>query len=347
MQRGGTKTVTVPTVLSSTRGQHGMSIVFQGQLAETDLRLLRVFHTVAEKGGFTAAEVTLGKSKSAISADVSALETRLGLTLCQRGRGGFALTAEGVQVRDATLRLLADLDSFRDRVNVARGRLSGTLTLHVTDNIVTYGESPLVRVLGDFAERHPDVFIQVASAPASEVEQAVLDGRAAIGVSVLPRLVPTLDLMPLFEETLHLFCGARHPLFQVPANQLTPEVIGQHRVVEVSAGATGPLWPVWREQLRFSARAGSIDARAVLLLSGAFLGFLPPDYAAPWVRQGQMRALNPERLALTNVFHVMTRRATPPGLIAEEFKAMLVAAYAPETGALTGSLPGIRPRASG
>ena len=302
-----------------------------------------MFHAVAEKGGFTAAEVTLGKSKSAISADVSALETRLGLTLCQRGRSGFALTAEGVQVRDATLSLLADLDRFRDRVNLARGRLSGTLTLHVTDNIVTYGESPLVRVLGEFARRHPDVFIHIASAPASEVEQAVLDGRAAIGVSVLPRLVPALDLVPLFQETLHLFCAARHPLFQVPTEQLTPEAIGRHRVVEVSAGATGPLWPIWQEQLRFSAHAGSIDARAILLLSGAFIGFLPPDYAAPWVREGQMRALNPERLYLTNVFHVMTRRAATHGLIAEEFKTMLVAAYAAETG----GLPEIRPRASG
>jgi DNA-binding transcriptional LysR family regulator len=311
-----------------------MSNVFQGQLAETDLRLLRVFRTVAEKGGFTAAEVTLGKSKSAISADVSALETRLGLTLCQRGRGGFALTAEGAQVRDAIERLLADLDSFRDRVNQARGRLSGTLTLHVTDNIVTYGDSPLVRVLGDFARRHPEVFVHIASAPASEVEQAVLDGRAAIGVSVLPRLVPALDLVPLFEETLHLFCGDRHPLFATPPERLTPEELGRHRVVEVSAGATGPLWPIWREQLRFSAHAGSIDARAVLLLTGEFLGFLPPAYAEPWVRQGMMRALNPDRLHLSNVFHVMTRRATPPGLIAEEFKAMLVRAYAAERGDL-------------
>jgi hypothetical protein len=129
----------------------------------------------------------------------------------------------------------------------------------------------------------------------------------------------------------------------MPAETLTPELIGQHRVVEVSAGATGPLWPIWREQLRFSAHAGSIDARAILLLSGAFLGFLPPDYAAAWVRQGQMRALNPERLHLSNVFHVMTRRATPPGLIAEAFKAMLIEAY----GAETGSLPEMRPTASG
>ena len=308
------------------------TVFFRGQIAEADLRLLRVFRAVAEKGGFTAAEVTLGKSKSAISADVAALETRLGVTLCTRGRGGFALTAEGAQVREAVEQLYADLDRFRDRVSQASGRLTGTLTLHVTDNIVTYGDSPLVRVLGRFAERHPEVFIRIASAPASDVEQAVLDGRAAVGVSVLPRLVPALDLVPLFTETLHLFCGARHPLFATPDAALTPEAIGRHRIVEVSAGATGPFWPIWREHLTFSAHAGSIDARAILLLSGAFLGFLPPAYAEAWVRQGLMRALNPERLFLTNIFHVLTRRGASPGLVVDEFKALLIAEFATEAG---------------
>jgi DNA-binding transcriptional LysR family regulator len=309
-----------------------MAALFQGQLAETDLRLLRVFRTVAEKGGFTAAEVALGKGKSAISADVSALERRLGLTLCARGRSGFSLTAEGVQVREAIERLLIDLDSFGDRVNRARGRLTGTLALHVTDNIVTYGESPLVRALGQFAREHPDVFLQLSSAPAGEVEQAVLEGRSAIGVSVLPRLVPALDLVPLFTETLHLFCGAGHPLFAMKTAQLTLEELGRHRVVEVSGGATGPLWPIWREQLRFSAQAGTIDARAMLLLSGGFLGFLPPSYAEPWVRLRQMRALDPERLFLTNTFHVLTRRGATLGLVAEAFKTMLITGFATETG---------------
>lgn len=304
-----------------------MSGTFQGQLAETDLRLLRVFWTVAEKGGFAAAETSLGKSKSAISADVSALETRLGLVLCQRGRAGFALTPEGTQVRDAIGQLLADLGQFRDRVNQARGRLSGTLSLYVTDNIVTYGDSPLVRVLAAFSRQHPEVFLNLVSAPPNAVEQAVLDGRASLGVSVLPRLAPTLDLRPLFEEQLYLYCGDHHPVFALADAAITPETIAEHRVVEVSAGATGPFWPAWREKLRFSARAGSIDARAVLLLTGEYLGFLPPDYAQPWVREGRMRALAADRLALGNRFYLMIRRGTPPGLIAERFRSMLIAAY--------------------
>lgn len=305
-----------------------MSGVFQGQLAETDLRLLRVFWTVAERGGFTAAEVALGKSKSAISGDVSALETRLGLSLCQRGRAGFALTPEGQQVRDAIGTLLADLDQFRDRVNQARGRLSGTLTLHVTDNIVTYAESPLMRALTRFARDYPDVFLQLVSAPADVVEQAVLEGRAALGVSVLPRLAPALDLLPLFDEQLHLYCGDRHPLFRAEEEMISPETIVRHRIVEVSAGATGPFWPLWREKMHFAARAGSIDARALLLLTGEYLGFLPPDYAALWVAQGRMRALAPTRLTLSNTFHLLAKRGATPSLVAERFRSILLAEIA-------------------
>jgi LysR family transcriptional regulator, transcriptional activator for bauABCD operon len=68
---------------------------FGGTVGEIDLRLLRVFMAVADHGGFAAAEVALGKNKSAISMDIANLEARLGSRLCQRGRGGFSLTDEG------------------------------------------------------------------------------------------------------------------------------------------------------------------------------------------------------------------------------------------------------------
>lgn len=100
---------------------------FQGHVSEIDLRLLRVFHTVAEQGGFSAAEITLGKSKSSISLDISALETRLGITLCLRGRSGFALTDEGREVLEATHALFLNLEQFRQQVNQASGMLGSGL----------------------------------------------------------------------------------------------------------------------------------------------------------------------------------------------------------------------------
>ena len=64
-------------------------------VTDIDIRLLRVFKTVVECGGFSAAEVELNIRRAAISQHMADLERRLGLTLCRRGRAGFRLTDEG------------------------------------------------------------------------------------------------------------------------------------------------------------------------------------------------------------------------------------------------------------
>ena len=79
-----------------------------GQLADMDLRLLQVFKSVVECGGLSAAELELNIGTSTVSRHLKDLETRLGLTLCRRGRAGFALTLEGQRVYDETLRLLVE-----------------------------------------------------------------------------------------------------------------------------------------------------------------------------------------------------------------------------------------------
>ena len=78
-----------------------------GQLSDMDIRLLRVFKTVVDCGGMAAAELELNIGTSTVSRHIKDLETRLSLTLCRRGRAGFALTPEGEQIYAETLRLLA------------------------------------------------------------------------------------------------------------------------------------------------------------------------------------------------------------------------------------------------
>ena len=77
-----------------------------GQLSDMDLRLLRVFRSVVECGGMAAAGLELNIGVSTVSRHIKDLEIRLGLTLCRRGRAGFALSDEGQQIYAETLRLL-------------------------------------------------------------------------------------------------------------------------------------------------------------------------------------------------------------------------------------------------
>ena len=102
---------------------------FQSQISDADLRILRIYKTVVECGGFSAAEVVLNISRAAISIAISDLETRLGFRLCQRGRSGFSLTNEGSQVYEHTLQLLSSIEDFRTHINALHQHLKGELNI--------------------------------------------------------------------------------------------------------------------------------------------------------------------------------------------------------------------------
>src|SRR5690606_19014218 len=190
------------------------------QVSDFDLRLLRVFCRVAECGGFSAAESVLGIGRSAISQQMSGLEQRLGLRLCQRGRAGFALTDEGREVYQSSLQLFGALESFRNSVNGLHRELRGELNIGLTDNLVTVPHMRITHALARLKERGPDVRINIRMVPPSEVEQGVLDGRLHIGVVPQAGALPGLDYQPLYGERSQLYCAVGHPLFDIDEAQL-------------------------------------------------------------------------------------------------------------------------------
>lgn len=85
-------------------------------LSNYDLRQLRTFLAVVEQGGVSAAAYRLGASLSTVSRDLSALERRIGIQLCRRGRSGFSLTPQGEDVHRAAIRLFSELQSFEQTI---------------------------------------------------------------------------------------------------------------------------------------------------------------------------------------------------------------------------------------
>lgn len=304
-----------------------MAEPFRGAVADADLRLLRVFRAVADQGGFAGAEVALNKSRSAISMDITALEHRLGLRLCARGRGGFSMTEAGQAVLDAATALFDEIERFRDRVASASGRLTGRVALLLVDNIVSVASEPLSRAIGDFARRHPDVRLDVGSAPPGAVERAVLDGEADLGISVVPRPMEQLTLHPLFAEEVRLYCGRANTLFALDEAALTAELVRAQKLVRPSA-ADQPSFLAALEAFAPGPRADTLDARVLLILSGAFVGFLPPHYAAAWIARGELREILPAVFRGENMFHMLTRGGVRLGAAAAAFHETILAEFA-------------------
>jgi DNA-binding transcriptional LysR family regulator len=277
------------------------------KIADLTLRLLRVFDAVARAGSFTAAEVLLNKSKSSISMDIAALETRLGLKLCRRGRGGFALTEQGKEVQALSAELFRHLHEFRDRVGDVAERVGGEVSVVMDDNFPFGVQDELTGALRSFTAAHPDVFLTLLTSSPEQIAQLVLDGSADIGISAIPRSVPEVSLHALFEETMTLYCAATHPLFARPNSQISPSIVASYDCVDVAARQSQVARNI-AERMRIRARAGTIHSRMLLILTGKFLGFLPEDFARRWVKRRAIRPLLPELLSYRHTCFAIVRR---------------------------------------
>jgi DNA-binding transcriptional LysR family regulator len=297
-----------------------------GQLSDADLRLLRVFKAVVDCGGMASAELELNLAMSTISRHVKDLETRLGLVLCRRGRAGFALTPEGEQLYAATEQLLAATDAFRSSLHDVHRRLGGDLHVAVFEKTVSNPQAHIAQAVAAFRQRAPQVTLHMHVGTIAMIERGVIDGQYHLGIIPEHRRSDSLAYDPLFDETMYLYAGRGHAWFD--------DVKSRHGWADLrrqdlaALGYHSPNMALTHERrLERAATASDQEAVATLVLSGAYVGFLPDHYAQAFVAAGRMRAVAPRTLFYRCAFACMRRRAPAPSRVAETFREALLAAH--------------------
>lgn len=293
-----------------------------GRVSDFDIRLIRVFKAVVESGGFAAAEMELGIGRSAISLHMNDLEKRLGLRLCQRGRGGFALTEEGRQVYEAGLTLLASLETFRTEVNGLHRTLRGELNIGITDNLVSMPQMRITHSLAELKSAGAEVRINIHMDPPDTIAQGVLDARLHVGVVPEVNLLASLESRALYSERSTLYCADTHPLFDVTDTPLDARALAEHEAVI----PTYPLPEAAREahaRLNGTATTSDREGAAFLILTGRYIGYLPEHLAAPWLAAGRLRALPVIDGDYLTPFVAVTRRDRRPHRVLEAFLGAL------------------------
>lgn len=300
-------------------------------LSPADLKALAVFRAAVEHGGFLGAQVALNLSQSAVSSQIKALEERLGYRLCQRGRRGFALTDRGAIVYERSKALFAAQSQFESELGELRAKVTGTLRLGVVDNTVTDPDLPLRDVVHDFLERADGARLQIS---VGEPEQLLREvGNGGVDVAILPETqrYKGLNFTRFYEEIHSLYCAARHPLFRaagalgvgVGVGAVTPESVAAHPFVARPYAQMQELrhFP----GARVGAHASNMEAQALFILSGHFLGYLPDHYAARWVAAGEMRPLLAATTRIASPFYIVTRVMARRPLLMRAFLEDLVA----------------------
>lgn len=73
------------------------------------------------------------------------------------------------------------------------------------------------------------------------------------------------------------------------------------------------------DELNVVAEANNMHARVGMILKGELLGFLPTDFAAPWLEAGQLRALIPEAIHIKNKVYLISRPEREKTLVGQAF----------------------------
>jgi DNA-binding transcriptional LysR family regulator len=293
------------------------------QLSNSDLTSLTVFRAVAEHRGFLGAQVALGLSQSAVSFHMKALEDRIGFRLCRRGRSGFELTDRGAIVYEQSKVLFLGLAAFENIVAGLKNSLTGTLRLGLADNTVTDPDMPIHRIIAALHRRAPEVTIKIEIKPPELLISEL--GNGSIDVAIVPEMqtYPGLRFTFLREEPQSLYCGSSHPLFDLPALKINPKTVRPHPFV-IRPYAKGFELQHLPEAVARSA-VSSMEAQAMLVLSGLYLGYLPEHYAKAWVATGEMKSLSPRIPRIFSKFFLATRAERRSSSVLDLFVQELVA----------------------
>lgn len=290
------------------------------KLNDVDLRLLCIFTTIVDSGGLAGAQVTLNLSQSTVSTQLAEFEKRLGFRLCRRGRAGFALTAAGQKLYDASGDLFAAVSRFQTVTANVSGEMKGVLRVGTVDAMLSNPDFDLPAVLGAFAERAPSVVVELSIDSPDAMERGIAEGSRDIAIGPFfkrgPGTPPGIAYVPLFRERQAMFCGAGHPFFgrrKVSRDDIRRQPFVARRYLHrFDLEIVG--------HLEAGAIVEQMEAQAALILSGRFIGFLPIHYAALLAQQHRLQKISADiETEYDSTFFLLHKKGAEDNVVLRNF----------------------------
>jgi LysR family transcriptional regulator, nitrogen assimilation regulatory protein len=259
-----------------------------------DLRQLRYFVAVAERGGFVAAASALNVAQSALSRHVKELEHELGGALLERGARGVSVTESGKVLLARGRWLLGAVDDVKAEVRTENREPSGTVRLGAPSSLADIFYAPLAQI---FTRRFPRVRLELSEGLTETMCDHLLRAELDIAIVTTPQPNDHLDYETLVVEPVFLIGPPRDP--RLKRGRLTRKEVNDlpTAVVPLSRNPFPPDVP-------FSLRVESSTPLKQIVGSGLGYGLLPfsgihQEVAAgtlsaallPWMRADRVLAL--------------------------------------------------------
>ncbi len=256
-----------------------------------DLTTLNLVLAIAETHSITRGAEREHLALAAASKRLSDLELRLGVALFERRARGVEVTEAGRALVRHVRSLQASLHALESEVVEFSRGIKGHL--RVVANASAIAER-LPADLAAFAQAHAGIRISLEELTSAEVQLAVAEGRADVGIFVAPQHEPRLQCRSYAHGELAILVPLRHVLARKPAQRF--DALLDFDIVGLHVGAAG------HEQMRERAQAlgrtlnvrvqvHGFDAIAQLVEAGLGVAVLPAVVAERFSRIFKVKPL--------------------------------------------------------
>jgi DNA-binding transcriptional LysR family regulator len=255
-----------------------------------DLITLNLVLAIAESGSISRGAEREHLALAAASKRLSDLEARLGVTLFERRARGVEPTDAGRALVRHIRSLNASLHALESEVVEFSRGIKGHLRLVANAGAIAECLPP---DLVAFSQAHPQIRISLEDQTSAEVQHAVAEGRADVGIFVPPVLDNRLTSWPYRTGRLSVITPQGHPLVAGPVRF---EALLEHDLVGLHEGAAAHEVMLAKAQergltLKARLQVRGFDAIAQLVDAGLGVAILPDAVAERFAKLFRIEVL--------------------------------------------------------
>ena len=195
------------------------------------LKQLRYLDAVARHGHFGRAAADCAVTQPALSMQIAALETALGITLIERRGRGVLLTETGREIAERAALVLHGVDAIASYARAMQGPLAAPLRLGVIPTIAPYVLPPLLPLLRD---RYPSLDLRLRETFTHQLLADLSDGKLDVLLLALPLEGTDIETEPVADDRFLLAVPKGWKTGQ--RYRATPELIRNDRLLLLEEG---------------------------------------------------------------------------------------------------------------
>ena len=274
---------------------------------------LRAFVAVVEHGSFSEAARLMGLSQPAVTMQIQALESDLGVTLLERRYRRVEMTEAGRTLLPYARAVLGQLEAAREEIEHLAASVGGHLRLAAS---TTPGQYVLPSLLGSFLRANPGAGVSLRVHDTAEVVEAVESGDAHLGMTGarIPGARVTYEAMGT--DNLVLVCPPDSHL--VGAKELTlADVAEEPFIVREEGSGTRMIFEdtlraggIEPGELRVVLELGTSEAIVNAVEGGMGVGVVSRWMADKALRLGTVAEVEVPHFPVERPFYVVTPRGT-------------------------------------